>query len=111
MLDTLGQQMPFVKMQGSGNDFVVIDNRDRRVPEEAMADWAKAVCRRAFGIGADGIFFLENPPADRPGVDFIWHFYNADGSRAEMCGNGSRCAARLAYLLGMAPAHHVIGTD
>lgn len=111
MLDTLGQQMPFVKMQGSGNDFVVIDNRDRRVPVEAMAGWARAVCRRAFGVGADGIFFLETPPADRPGVDFIWHFYNADGSRAEMCGNGSRCAARLAYLLGMAPARHVIGTD
>lgn len=111
MLDNLGQSIPFVKMQGSGNDFVVIDNRERRVPEQAMADWAKAVCRRAFGVGADGIFFLENPPADRPGVDFIWHFYNADGSRAEMCGNGSRCAARLAYLLGMAPARHVIGTD
>jgi len=111
MLDNLGPRIPFVKMQGSGNDFVVIDNRKWRVPVAAMADWAKAVCRRAFGVGADGLFFLENPPADRPGVDFIWHFYNADGSRAEMCGNGSRCAARLAHLLGMAPARHVIGTD
>ncbi len=111
MLEKLGRRIPFVKMQGSGNDFVVIDNRERSVPVEAMAEWAKAVCRRAFGVGADGLFFLENAPADRPGVDFIWHFYNADGSRAEMCGNGSRCAARLAVLLGMAPARHVIGTD
>ncbi len=102
--------VPFFKMQGSGNDFVVIDNRDAGVAVEDMASWAMALCRRAFGVGADGLFFLENAD-DRTDVDFKWHFYNADGSRAEMCGNGSRCAARLAYELKMAPAEHSIGTD
>lgn len=101
--------LPFVKLQGSGNDFVAIDNRSGRIARAQMPDLAKALCRRAFGVGADGLFLLENP--DRPGVDYVWQFYNADGSRAEMCGNGSRCAARLAFLLGMAPAHHVLGTD
>lgn len=106
-----GPTLDFVKMQGSGNDFVVIDNRARHVQQADMAHWAKAVCRRAFGVYADGIFFLENPPAGRDDVDFVWHFYNADGSRAEMCGNGSRCAARLAHELGMAPKKLAIGTD
>ncbi|MFW5489542.1 MAG: diaminopimelate epimerase [Desulfovibrio sp.] len=100
----------FFKMQGSGNDFVVIDNRTAKVAVDDMADWAKSLCRRAFGIAADGLFFLEEAP-ERDDVDFRWHFYNADGSRAEMCGNGSRCAARLAYELGMAPVEHSIGTD
>ncbi|WP_029896138.1 diaminopimelate epimerase [Desulfohalovibrio reitneri] len=100
----------FFKMQGSGNDFVVIDNRTARVAEADMADWAKKLCRRAFGVGADGLFFLEGP-GDREDVDFVWHFYNSDGSRAEMCGNGSRCAARLAYELGLAPEGCAIGTD
>ena len=51
--------IPFYKMQGSGNDFVVIDNERVGIPEAGMKDFAVAVCRRAFGIGADGIFFLE----------------------------------------------------
>ena len=56
------------------------------------------------------MMFLDPAPAGS-GLDYIWHFFNADGSRAEMCGNGSRCAARLAYLIGLAPAKHVFGTD
>ena len=55
------------------------------------------------------MMFLD--PAPGSGLHDIWHFFNADGSRAEMCGNGSRCAARLAHLIGLAPAHHVFGTD
>ncbi len=107
---TFPASLPFYKMQGSGNDFVVIDNTRARVPEGDMARFAVAVCRRAFGIGADGVFFLEKP-AQRPDVDVAWHFFNADGSRAEMCGNASRCAARLAHLLGMAPQRLRLGTD
>ncbi|WP_272699095.1 diaminopimelate epimerase [Desulfovibrio sp. Fe33] len=101
--------VPFYKMQGCGNDFVVIDNRELGVPVEAMADWAKAVCARAFGVCADGLFFLEN--ADDPSLAYRWHFYNSDGSRAEMCGNASRCAGKLAHAIGLAPAEHAFGTD
>ncbi|EGB15104.1 diaminopimelate epimerase [Pseudodesulfovibrio mercurii] len=103
------ESVPFYKMQGCGNDFVVIDNRELGVPVSAMADWAKAVCARAFGVCADGLFFLEN--ADNPSLAFRWHFYNSDGSRAEMCGNASRCAAKLAHAIGLAPAELAFGTD
>ncbi|WP_449242997.1 diaminopimelate epimerase [Desulfovibrio sp.] len=102
--------VPFHKMQGCGNDFVVIDNRSARVPEADMAEWARKVCRKAFGVGADGLFFLEDAPADS-GLAYRWHFYNSDGSRAEMCGNASRCAARLAHAIGLAPERHSFGTD
>ncbi|MBG0791209.1 MAG: diaminopimelate epimerase [Desulfovibrionaceae bacterium] len=101
--------IPFYKMQGCGNDFVVIDNRELKVPESVMADWARAICARAFGVYADGLFFLEE--SDDRSLDYRWHFYNSDGSRAEMCGNASRCAGKLAHAIGMAPASHVFGTD
>lgn len=100
----------FHKMHGSGNDFVLIDNRTLRLPQAQMALWARRICRTAFGVGADGLIFLQDPPAGVD-ADYIWHFYNADGSRAEMCGNGSRCAARLAYELGLADRRHTLGTD
>lgn len=99
----------FYKMQGSGNDFIVIDNRTRTISPAEMPRWAKTLCPHAFSIGADGIIFLE---ADDSGEAATrWHFFNADGSRAEMCGNGSRCATMLAYMLGMAPAEHLMLTD
>lgn len=104
-----GTSVPFYKMQGCGNDFVIIDNRELGVPESAMADWAKAICARAFGVYADGLFFLEE--SDDPALDYRWHFYNSDGSRAEMCGNASRCVGKLAHAIGLAPAEHVFGTD
>ncbi|UIJ38766.1 diaminopimelate epimerase [Desulfobaculum bizertense] len=102
--------VPFYKMQGSGNDFVVIDNRTLKLPREAMSEWASKICPRAFGVGADGLIFLENAPEGSE-LDFVWHFYNADGSRAEMCGNGSRCAARLGHELGFGSRTLVFGTD
>jgi diaminopimelate epimerase len=108
-MNIFGESVPFHKMQGCGNDFVVIDNRHARVPESAMADWARKVCARAFGVCADGLFFLDD--ADDPALDYRWHFFNSDGSRAEMCGNASRCAGKLAHALGLAPAEHVFGTD
>jgi len=102
--------IPFYKLQGSGNDFIFIDNRELGFPKQSMPLLAAKACKRAFGVGADGMVFLENPG---PGVeaDYVWHFYNSDGSRAEMCGNASRCAAILAFNLGLAPKKHVIGTD
>ncbi len=102
--------IPFFKMQGSGNDFVFVVNDDPGVGPEDMPAWARQLCRRSFGVGADGLIFLErSTTSGQPGVR--WHFYNADGSRAEMCGNGSRCAAMLAFRLGMVPASHVLETD
>ncbi|GAU09328.1 diaminopimelate epimerase [Desulfoplanes formicivorans] len=100
----------FYKMQGSGNDFILVDNRYLGLPTEVMPHWAKALCARAFGIGADGLIFIDKAPSGEQ-VDYRWHFYNADGSRAEMCGNGSRCVARLAFELGIAGPNQVFMTD
>lgn len=83
----------FEKMSGTGNDFVIIDNRTARIPRDEQQDLARKICRRMFSVGADGLIFIEESTV----ADFGWNFYNADGSVAEMCGNGSRCAARFAY--------------
>lgn len=100
----------FYKMHGSGNDFVLLLNDELQVPKDMMQIWASKICDRFFGVGADGLIFLESAAHDM-GIDYRWHFYNSDGSRAEMCGNGSRCAAWLAYELGLADKSHVLGTD
>lgn len=92
--------LPFVKMSGAGNDFILIDHRRQAIHPEAMAEFARLVCRRKYSIGADGLILIE----DTEGADFQWKFFNADGSVAEMCGNGARCAARFAYMHGIAPA-------
>ncbi len=110
MKELFGKSVEFYKMQGCGNDFVVFDNRSLKVPEADMAQWSIKVCKRAFGVYADGVFFLDNAP-EGSGADYRWHFFNADGSRAEMCGNASRCAAKLALALGLAPPEHVLLTD
>jgi diaminopimelate epimerase len=83
----------FEKMSGTGNDFVIIDNRTVGIPRVVQQDLARKICRRMFSVGADGLIFIEESTV----ADFGWNFYNADGSVAEMCGNGSRCAARFAY--------------
>ncbi len=87
----------FKKMQGSGNDFILIDNRKGLVAHEEAPELARRLCKRCFGIGADGLILIE----DSNKADFRWMFLNADGSIAEMCGNGGRCAARFAYIIGM----------
>lgn len=88
----------FFKMSGSGNDFIIIDNRNKVVDETDLSDFVTKVCRRKLSVGADGFILIEETDA----VDFRWQFFNSDGSRAEMCGNGARCAARFAYLNGIA---------
>ncbi len=98
------------KLQGSGNDFIVLINDDLGLSPQGMPLYAQKLCRRSFGPGADGLIVLETSQAGQ-GTDYHWHFFNADGSRAEMCGNGSRCAARLAFELGLAPRKHLLGTD
>lgn len=101
------KRIPFVKMQGSGNDFILVDNRSRILDPGSLGEFIRKVCRRSVSVGADGLILLEE--SDR--ADFRWHFFNSDGSRAEMCGNGSRCAARWAHMLGMAPAKLTFETD
>jgi diaminopimelate epimerase len=93
-------EIPFFKMSGSGNDFILIDNRRSVVPLEDPSDFAARICRRKMSVGADGLILLE--ASDR--ADFRWRFFNSDGSMAEMCGNGARCAARFAFLHGIAGA-------
>lgn len=90
--------IPFYKMSGSGNDFIIIDNRQSVVPSDNVSGFAAQVCRRRMSVGADGLILLE--PSDC--ADFKWRFLNSDGSVAEMCGNGARCAARFAFLHGIA---------
>lgn len=89
----------FTKMSGTGNDFIVIDHREPFLQKEEMSAFAKSVCRRKFSAGADGLILIENTK----NADFCWQFYNGDGSEAEMCGNGARCAARFAHVNGIAP--------
>ncbi len=88
----------FSKMSGSGNDFIIIDNRDGITGGIDLERFITAVCRRKLSVGADGLILIE--PSDK--ADFRWQFFNSDGSRAEMCGNGARCAARFAYVNGIA---------
>ncbi len=85
--------IPFVKMSGTGNDFIIIDHRDPFIPEADQSEFARIVCRRKFSVGADGLILIEKSET----ADFRWRFYNGDGSKAEMCGNGARCAARFAF--------------
>jgi len=90
--------LDFWKMSGSGNDFILIDNREGRVRPEEMSRIVKRACRRRESVGADGVIFVV--PSER--ADFAWRFFNADGGEAEMCGNGGRCVARFAHLKGIA---------
>jgi diaminopimelate epimerase len=86
------KKIPFWKMSGSGNDFVVIDNRKKIINGNAPA-LAKRLCFRQEGVGADGLLLLEKSAH----ADFRMVYYNADGSRASMCGNGARCMAWFAH--------------
>ncbi len=88
------KKINFYKMSGSGNDFIIIDNRDRVIDEKNLKNFVANVCRRKMSVGADGLILVEHSDS----VDFKWQFFNSDGSRPEMCGNGARCVARFAYL-------------
>jgi diaminopimelate epimerase len=94
-------------MSGSGNDFILIDNRRRILEAARLKRFITNVCRRKLSAGADGVILIDASSA----ADFKWHFYNSDGSRAEMCGNGARCAARFAVITGIAGANLTFETD
>lgn len=87
----------FFKMNGAGNDFIIVDNRDLSLSSALDADTIAALCDRNRGIGADGLLAVE--PAQK-GADFRFRYYNADGGEAEMCGNGARCFGRFTAHLG-----------
>ncbi len=92
------KKIPFYKMSGAGNDFIIIDNRHQIVADADLTEFISKICRRKISAGADGLILIE--PSDA--CDFRWRFFNSDGSKAEMCGNGARCAARFAYVNGIA---------
>jgi diaminopimelate epimerase len=81
----------FTKMNGAGNDFVLIDNREQKL--RLTRDQIMRLCNRQRGIGADGLFLLV--PNSAGTAEWAWEFYNSDGSTADMCGNGARCFARF----------------
>ena len=91
--------MKFTKMQGAGNDFLVINNIEEKLPQAQFAALARRLCTRRMSIGADGMMIVDAP---QNGGDYRMYFYNADGSLGEMCGNGARCIARYGYEKGLA---------
>src|SRR6202167_2326454 len=83
--------LAFTKMNGAGNDFVLVDNRSQNIALSTAQ--IRRLCDRQRGVGADGILLLI--PCASGNADWAWEFYNSDGSAAEMCGNGARCFARF----------------
>jgi diaminopimelate epimerase len=86
----------FYKYQGTGNDFIIIDNRNAIITT-LKTEKVKHLCERRFGIGADGLMLLNT----KPGFDFDMKYYNADGREGSMCGNGGRCMVKFAYNMGL----------
>lgn len=92
--------MKFTKIQGNGNDFIVMENMEGQFSSDFLSSLALKVCERRQSLGADGILVMES--SDRG--DFKMRLFNSDGSEGEMCGNGARCIARYAFEKGKAPA-------
>ncbi|MBO1307438.1 diaminopimelate epimerase [Enterococcus sp. 669A] len=98
-------KIPFNKMQGAGNDFIVVNNIELGLTGEQLSQLAKQTCARRVSVGADTLIAIETAKDEG---DFYARYYNSDGSEAEMCGNGARCVARFAYETGLAQEEMVI---
>jgi len=97
--------MKFYKLQGAGNDFIIIDNIDGKIPAGKIGALAKALCARRVSIGADCLLLVGQPVGD---ADISVKVFNSDGSESEMCGNGMRCVARFAHESGLAQGDKVL---
>jgi diaminopimelate epimerase len=111
-MKTLGQvqaakqdPLAFTKMAGGGNDFVVVDNRQGRVADPA--ELTRRICTQHLSVGADGLILVEASPR----ATFRMRYFNQDGSLADFCANGTRCAARFAFVNVIAPKRMTIETD
>nr|WP_325247212.1 diaminopimelate epimerase [uncultured Oscillibacter sp.] len=99
--------MKFWKMNGAGNDFVVLNNLEEHLPVDALPGIARTLCERRMSIGADGLMVVDAPTQ---GGDYKMLFFNSDGSVGEMCGNGARCICRYGYENGLAGARQTVET-
>ena len=99
--------MKFWKMNGAGNDFIILNNLEERLPLASLPRIARTLCERRLSIGADGLMVVEAP---REGGDYRMLFYNADGSEGEMCGNGARCICRYGFENGLAKEAQAVET-
>lgn len=99
-------KIPFVKMHGAGNDFIVVDDRDLTFPMEDT-QFIQRIAARCTGVGCDGILLIQPSSTE----DFRMRFINPDGHEVDMCGNGARCIARQAFVLGAVPSRMTIETQ
>ena len=100
-------KLKYTKIQGLGNDFIIIDNTENKYSIEQLQKIANRVCSRKLSVGADGFMAIEK--SDNI-ADFKMRFFNADGSIGEMCGNGARCITRYAYVNNLAPKNMIFET-
>lgn len=99
--------MKFWKMNGAGNDFLVLNNLEEHLPVDRLPQIARTLCERRLSIGADGLMVVDAPQA---GGDYRMLFYNSDGSVGEMCGNGARCICRYGFENGLAGEKQTVET-
>ena len=100
--------MNFTKMNGAGNDFLIVDGIREKILPEDCPKLAEALCRRHLSIGADGLMLVLS--SEKEGCDFRMMFFNSDGSLGEMCGNGARCICRYGYETGLSKETQTIET-
>ncbi|MFA6505662.1 MAG: diaminopimelate epimerase [Treponemataceae bacterium] len=99
--------VPFTKMSGLGNDFIVVDNRSGILNEYGVLEFAQKVCKARYSVGGDELMVIDSPTA---GGDYTMRTINPDGNEVKMCGNASRCVARYAFVHGIAGEHQMIDT-